>query len=104
MKIVPLKIVSLPKPSQIIQPFLFGEPFSKKTLLWLKGLPLLIPTNILSNYSPYIPSNTSKFSKGINKGSKGFANTKKDRSKTFLGVAEAMAFQWGEFLINNSKK
>ena len=44
----PLKIVGLPKESQVIQPYQFGHPYSKRTLLWLKGLPELKPTNILT--------------------------------------------------------
>ena len=43
----PLKIVNLPKPSQVVQPYEYGDPYSKRTLLWLKDLPLLKPTNIL---------------------------------------------------------
>lgn len=48
---VPLKVVGLPAPTQSIQPYEFGEPYSKKTLLWLKGLPLLKPTNILHTHT-----------------------------------------------------
>lgn len=54
----PLKVVGLPKHSQAIQPYEYGEPFSKRTLLWLKNLPFLTITNILSDYIPYLPSNT----------------------------------------------
>lgn len=90
----PLKIVGLPKESQVIQPYQFGHPYSKRTLLWLKGLPELKPTNILTEYVPYLPSNTSGFSKGLG-GSKGIANGSKVRSKTFIGIAQAMAEQWG---------
>lgn len=90
----PLKIVCLPKESQIIHPFQFGHPFSKRTLLWLKGLPKLKPTNVLSQYTPYLPSNTGGFARGKG-GSRGFAHDSKTASKTFSGVAEAMAEQWG---------
>jgi hypothetical protein len=55
---VPLKAVGLPTPDCVIQPYEHGEPFSKKTLLWLKGLPPILPTHILSEYTPYLPSNT----------------------------------------------
>ena len=47
----PLKIYDLPKPSQWIEPWQFGHPYSKKTLLWLKGFPLLMPTKIMSEYN-----------------------------------------------------
>lgn len=90
----PLKIVGLPKESQVIQPYQFGHPYSKRTLLWLKGLPELKPTYILSEYKPYLPSNTGGFARGKG-GSIGAAYNAKDRSKTFRGIAEAMADQWG---------
>lgn len=91
---VPLKVIGLPPPTQIIQPYQFGEPYSKKTLLWLKGLPNLTPTNIITNYTPYLPSNTSLHSKGFG-GSCGIAHNSKTRSRTFSGIAVAMAEQWG---------
>ena len=90
----PLKIVGLPKESQIIQPYQFGHPYSKRTLLWLKGLPELKPTNILTEYTPYLPSNTGGLSRGKG-GSRGVAHNAKDASKTFHGIARAMAEQWG---------
>lgn len=90
----PLKIVGLPKESQVIQPYQFGHPYSKRTLLWLKGLPKLKPTNILTEYTPYLPSNTGGFARGKG-GSRGVAHNAKDASKTFSGIAQAMAEQWG---------
>lgn len=96
----PLKIAELPEPSQIIQPYYFGEPYSKRTLLWLKNLPDLKPTKIINSYTPYTPSNTSKFSKGGG-GSIGVAHNSKDRSKTFQGIAAAMASQWSQYLKEN---
>ena len=90
----PLKIVGLPKESQVIQPYQFGHPYSKRTLLWLKGLPELKPTNVLTEYTPYLPSNTGGFARGKG-GSRGVAHNAKDASKTFSGIAKAMAEQWG---------
>ena len=92
----PMKIFELPKHSQAIQPYEFGHPFSKKTLLWLKNLPPLMSTVIVGNFEPYLPSNTG----GAKRGQKAtFRNTtQKSRSKTFEGVAEAIATQWGLFL------
>lgn len=90
----PLKIVGLPKESQVIQPYQFGHPYSKRTLLWLKGLPELKPTNILTEYTPYLPSNTGGFARGKG-GSRGVAHNAKDASKTFSGIAQTMAEQWG---------
>lgn len=89
----PLRIVELPKPTQIIQPYEYGHPYSKTTCLWLKGLPKLKPTSIINEYKPYLPSNTSQFAKGKG-GSRGIAHNAKDASKTFKGIAEAMATQW----------
>ena len=90
---IPLKIVGLPIPTQKIQPYQFGHPFSKCTCLWLKGLPQLLPTKIIEQYKPFLPSNTGGFSRGGG-GSRGVAHNAKDASVTFDGVAKAMADQW----------
>ena len=74
------------KKSQVIHPWQFGHGETKETWLWLKGLPLLIPTNIVSGRENRI----WKMSPGPNRG--------KLRSKTFLGIAEAFASQWSEDL------
>ena len=93
---IPSKIFELPEKSQVIQPYEFGEPFSKKTYLWLFGLKPLIPTKILREYKPYISCGTSQ-----NKGNPDKAGctrkggSSKTRSKTFPGIARAMAEQWG---------
>lgn len=89
------------KPSQIIQPYFFGEHARKKTCLWLKGLPHLVPSNVVDP-GPIAPHGFS-----INAGAWYVRDkngkilkwndpeTAKQRSKTFVGVAEAMAEQWG---------
>lgn len=82
----PSTIYQLPQPTQVIQPYYFGEPYSKRTLLWLKNLQALKPTKMLDTFEPYI--NTKKQRKTKAKGNK------KLRSKTFQGVASAMAEQW----------
>lgn len=76
-----VKVAKLPHHSQQIQPYEFGHPFSKATRLWLKGLPLLKPTKIIPKHR------VQQYMK--------MAHTKRQRSKTFLGVARAMAEQWG---------
>ena len=91
---VPLSIYMLPKPSQIIQPYMFGDPFSKKTCLWLKGVKPLKPTNILTEYSPFINGGGGRTERANYKGKK-FAVGSCNRSKTFPGIADAMAEQWG---------
>ena len=84
------------KPDQIINPWQFGDPFEKKTCLWLKGLPELIPTNIVE-----IPPR-KQFGSGKSMPAwyaDAFSLPKEERaklrSKTFPGIAKAMAEQWG---------
>jgi len=93
----PLKVVELPKQDQEIQPYEYGHEFSKRTLLWLKNLPLLNPTDIKINHKPYLPSNTG----GKKRGQKyHFVNiSQNERSKTFTGIALAMADQWSKFIL-----
>lgn len=89
---------SLPvKQSQIIQPYEYGHNAKKSTCLWLKGLPLLKPTNIVE---PDLVSYVCKSGKKVTFSRhmvQGFENGEraKSRSKTFEGVAKAMAEQWG---------
>lgn len=85
------------KPSQIIQPYEYGHPAKKSTCLWLKGLPLLKPTKIVE---PDLVSYTCKSGKKVTFSRhmvQGFENGEraKSRSKTFTGIAKAMAEQWG---------
>jgi len=87
------------KPNQIIQPYQFGEPFSKSTCLWLKGLPNLKPTNLVDK------GEQVKFASGKSMPkwySDAFKLPPKERSiarsKTFPGIAQAMAKQWSEYL------
>lgn len=90
------------KPDQIIQPYEFGDPFQKSTCLWLKNLPRLIPTNIVNKgeFYEWIDSKTGK----LKRQSSFFQNVKskderrKLRSKTFPGIAKAMAEQWSKVL------
>lgn len=89
---VPFKIANLPPYSQKIQPYWFGEPWSKTTCLWLKGLPPLFATEMVEPQGYWIGAHGhDKAKRGL---SKGFRD-QKTRSKTFWGVARAMADQWG---------
>lgn len=81
-------------PDQTIQPYQFGEPYSKATCLWLKGLPPLKPTKVLSSYVPYLPSNVGYGARKGQKHSKGVVYSARNSSRTFVGIAEAMAAQW----------
>ena len=93
----PLKCVELPIHSQVIQPYQFGHAFSKRTLLWLKNLPPLEYTNVLTDWKPFMPSNTGGKKRGQSY-NRGTARNATEASKTFKGIAEAMANQWSEFI------
>jgi hypothetical protein len=98
----PLKVLDLPKHSQAIQPYEYGHEYSKRTLLWLKNLPLLNPTDIIKNHTPYLPSNTGGKKRGQSY-SRGVSKNSKESSKTFKGVAQAMSIQWGALILNTNK-
>ncbi len=87
---VPMKIFNLPKHTQVIEPYYFGEPVSKKTYLWLKGLPFLCPTCVVEPIYTFETYPLFKNSFGKYR--------QKNRSKTFLGVAKAMALSWGDLI------
>lgn len=81
----PISVISskIRKPDQIIQPWQFGHGETKATCLWLKGLPLLVPTNIVDgrdNRIHRMPPSADRW---------------KERSRTYQGIADAMAQQWG---------
>ena len=86
------------KPNQIINPYQFGDPFEKKTCLWIKGLPNLVPTNIVE------PAPRTVFESGKSMPT-WYADAWKlpkeerstVRSKTFPGIARAMAEQWAGY-------
>lgn len=90
----PFKVFDLPPPSQVVQPFQFGDPFSKRTLLWLRGLPNLVHTDVVEDHRPFMPSNTGGKKRG-QKATAGVAKNATEASRTFSGIAEAMADQWG---------
>jgi hypothetical protein len=72
------------KPDQIIQPWQFGHAETKATCLWLRGLPKLKPTNIVTG----LEARVHRMPPGPNRW--------KERSKTYFGIAAAMADQWGD--------
>lgn len=97
---VATRIYDLPPYNQIIQPFEYGHPYSKKTCLWLKGLPTLKPTNIVSENIISWVSGGSKDSHGNPRKNKGTSiRSAKKRSKTFPGIAKAMAEQWSKYIL-----
>lgn len=93
----PVSVISsrIRKPDQIIQPYEFGHDASKKTCLWLKGLPLLVPTEYVEPqvingkkiWGNQTPSGQNKLGPSEDRW--------KIRSKTYQGIADAMAEQWG---------
>jgi len=82
----PVSVISsqIRKPDQIIQPWQFGHGETKATCLWLKGLPQLVPTDIV----PGREARVHRMSPGPNRW--------KERSRTYEGIAQAMADQWGD--------
>ena len=93
------KIYELPKYSQIIQPWQFGDPYTKRTCLWLRGLPKLQPTKIIKDGITQWVNGGSKKADGTHRSSAARAATFRDsktKSKTFPGIAKAMAEQWGK--------
>lgn len=89
----PSKIFEYPEPTQKIQPYQFGDPYTKLTLLWEKGVEPLKPTNIVEPKATWCPSSCSRFA-GTDK-NKGTVHKAAERSKTFPGIAKAMVEQWG---------
>lgn len=81
------------KPDQIIEPYYFGDPYKKRTCLWLFGLPKLEYTKVLEKPGAEYIDSTGKpryYTEGI----KGVKDRQRERSKTFPGIAAAMADQW----------
>ena len=79
----PLKIYELPRYTQIINPYMFGNPWRKRTCLWLKGLPELEATNVVEPDEYWVGNN-----------SKGGHRSQRIRGVTAPGIADAMAAQW----------
>jgi len=93
----PVSIISsrIRKPDQIVQPYQFGHDASKKTCLWLKGLPLLRPTQMVE---PRMIDGKPRWENQTNSGQNRLGPSPdrwKKRSTTFQGIADAMATQWG---------
>jgi hypothetical protein len=77
------------KPDQVIQPWQFGHPETKATCLWLKGLPRLTPTDVVSvDPNPQVGNRVHRMAPGPDRA--------KLRSKTYDGIAKAMAVQWSK--------
>lgn len=94
---VPMSIFKLPRYSQIIEPYMFGDPWRKRTCLWLKGLPPLIPMEApVEPLGLWVGSTSARRDPTIKQRYTLHSNRdQKRRSKTFPGIARAMAMQWG---------
>lgn len=78
--------------TQSIQPWQFGHPETKRTCLWLRNLPALVPTNIVSGRQPRVhrmPPSPDRW---------------KERSRFYPGIAAAMAQQWGDYVLNSQRE
>lgn len=84
---LPMKRAGLPKPSCFIQPSWYGVKYTKKTLYWLRNLPPLLPTLIYPNPKEFVRASRGKY-----------------RSRTFPQVAQAMAEQWGKYILSEYNK
>lgn len=91
----PVSIISskIRKPDQIVQPYFFGDEATKTTCLWLKNLPLLVPTNIVGRGDRHVTKSGKSLPKWYNLPPS--EDRGKIRSRTFEGFAKAMAEQWG---------
>ena len=89
----PVSVISsrIRKPDQVIQPWMFGHPERKATCLWLKGLPKLRPTCDVSELMASLPKSITERVHRMPPG----PDRWKERSRTFAGIADAMADQWG---------
>ena len=103
---VPSRVRKLPEYTQIIEPYQFGHHVTKKTCLWLKGLPKLVPTNDVGRPEPmyYINKKGQKRSHCWTRLVNGGKDRAKNRAKTFQGIADAMASQWSDYIKQEEMK
>ena len=92
----PMKVFGLPKYSQIIEPYMFGDPWRKRTCLWLRGLPPLIQTEAaVEPKGLWVGSTSARRDPSVkDRYTLASHRSQKERSKTFPGIARAMAEQW----------
>lgn len=90
----PSRVFELPEYTQSIQPYQFGHPYTKRTNLWLKGLPPLEPTEVVEPIATWCPSGSYSGKHGDKHRGMFTRDRARNRSKTFPGIAKAMAEQW----------
>lgn len=91
----PSRVYELPPVTQYIQPYEYGHEFTKRTGLWLKNLPKLRPTNVVTPVATWCPSGSYSYQHAAQYKGVFTKDRAKNRSKTFIGIARAMAEQWG---------
>lgn len=101
---LPNTIFALPPYTQTIQPYEYGHPYTKRTCLWLKNLPPLKPTNIVEPIATWCPSGSYSHKHGEKHKGMFTTDRAKNRAKTFPGIAEAMAVQWGDYLLQEDNE
>lgn len=90
----PMHYWGLPKYTQIVEPYMFGDPWKKRTCLWLKGLKELHPTEIVEPTGCWTIEHGGKTCRVKLRSGK-CARSAKERARTFSGIGKAMAEQWG---------
>ena len=100
----PVSVISsqIRKPDQIVQPYYFGDSARKRTCLWLKNLPLLKPTNIVHEGEIHVTKSGKRIPKWYSI-PPDRSDRVKVRSKTFPGLANAMAEQWGSATLTQMR-
>lgn len=83
---VPMKMAGLPRPTTYVEPYQFGHPYTKKTCLWLKNLPPLMPTQVSPERKQFVKATRARY-----------------RSRSFTGIAKAMADQWSKYIFADNK-
>ncbi len=98
----PVSVISsqIRKPNQIVQPYMFGDEATKTTCLWTKNLPMLTPTKIVGKGERVILKSGKSLPKWYSNVS--IKDRAKLRSKTFLGIAKAIATQYSQHILNDS--
>lgn len=83
----PMALAELPQPSCYVEPYWFGNKYSKKTLYWLRNLPPIVAGAQKPNPKCYVHCSRGKY-----------------RSRTFTGVAQALAEQWTDYIVQDTLK
>lgn len=100
----PMKLVGLPPYNQAIQPWQFGHPYTKRTCLWLKNLPLLVPTEIVTDgITPWVNGGCKDAHGNYRRVQGRKERDPINRAKTFPGIAKAMAEQWAGYATEEAQ-